>query len=184
VLGVVVPLAVVVRVGLADPLAGLTIAATLPLIPVFGALVGRAAGEHARQRWRSLAVLSHHFLDIVTGLPTLKVFGRGRSQREAIGRATDDYRRTTMQTLRVAFLSSLVLELVATLSVAMVAVGVGLSLVYGHLDLRTGLLALIPRAGSVPPVAPGRRPVPRDRRWSRRRRPGHRRHRNARLKIV
>lgn len=143
VLGVVVPLAVVVRVGMADPLAGLTIAATLPLIPVFGALVGKAAGGYARQRWRALAVLSHHFLDMVTGLPTLKVFGRARSQRAAIGRVTDDYRRTTMETLRVAFLSSLVLELVATLSVAMVAVGVGLSLVYGQLDLRTGLLVLI-----------------------------------------
>ena len=143
VLAAVVPIAVLVRVGLADPLAGLTIAVTLPLIPLFGALVGKATSAYARQRWRALAVLSHHFLDMVSGLPTLKVFGRAKAQREVIGEVTGQYRRATMRTLRIAFLSSLVLELVATLSVAMVAVGVGLSLVYGHLDLRTGLIALI-----------------------------------------
>ncbi|MGO9194458.1 MAG: thiol reductant ABC exporter subunit CydD [Streptosporangiaceae bacterium] len=143
VLATVVPVAVLVRVGWADPLAGLTIAATLPLIPLFGALVGKATSAYAQQRWRALAVLSHHFLDVVSGLPTLKVFGRAKAQREVIGEVTGDYRRATMSTLRIAFLSSLVLELVATLSVAMVAVGVGLSLVYGHLDLRTGLIALI-----------------------------------------
>ena len=143
VLATVVPVAVLVRVGWADPLAGLTIAVTLPLIPLFGALVGKATSAHAQRRWRALAVLSHHFLDVVSGLPTLKVFGRARAQREVIGEVTGDYRRAAMGTLRVAFLSSLVLELVATVSVAMVAVGVGLSLVYGHLGLRTGLLALI-----------------------------------------
>jgi len=143
ILAVVVPAAILVRVGVADPLAGLTIAATLPLVPLFGALVGRATAENARQRWRALATLSHHFLDVVSGLATLKVFGRAKAQREAIGEVTGEYRRATMGTLRVAFLSSLVLELVATVSVAMVAVGVGFSLVYGHLGLRTGLLALI-----------------------------------------
>jgi thiol reductant ABC exporter CydD subunit len=143
ILAAIVPVAVLVRVGLADPVAGLTIAATLPLVPVFGALVGKMTGAYAEQRWRALAVLSHHFLDVVSGLPTLKVFGRSKDQRAEIGRVTGDYRRATMGTLRVAFLSSLVLELVATMSVALVAVEVGLSLVYGHLGLRTGLLALI-----------------------------------------
>jgi len=143
ILAALVPVAVLVRVGLADPLAAITIAATLPLVPVFGALVGKLTGAYAEQRWRSLAVLSHHFLDVVSGLPTLKVLGRSREQRALIGRVTGDYRRATMSTLRVAFLSSLVLELVATMSVALVAVEVGLSLVYGHLGLRTGLLALI-----------------------------------------
>jgi thiol reductant ABC exporter CydD subunit len=143
VLGVVVPVAVVVRVAIADPLAGLTIACTLPLVPLFGALVGRASGRYAQDRWHALSVLSHHFLDVISGLPTLKAFGRSGAQRAEIGRVTDQYRRTTLRTLRMAFLSSLVLELVATMSVALVAVGVGLSLVYGHLGLRTGLLALI-----------------------------------------
>ena len=143
ILAAIVPVAVLVRVGLADPVAGLTIAATLPLVPVFGALVGKMTGAYAEQRWRALAVLSHHFLDVVSGLPTLKVFGRSKEQQALIGRVTGDYRQATMATLRVAFLSSLVLELVATMSVALVAVEVGLSLVYGHLGLRTGLLALI-----------------------------------------
>jgi thiol reductant ABC exporter CydD subunit len=143
ILAAIVPVAVLVRVGLADPVAGLTIAVTLPLVPVFGALVGKMTGAYADQRWRALAVLSHHFLDVVSGLPTLKVFGRSKEQRTVIDRVTGDYRRATMSTLRVAFLSSLVLELVATMSVALVAVEVGLGLVYGHLGLRTGLLALI-----------------------------------------
>jgi ATP-binding cassette, subfamily C, bacterial CydCD len=143
VLGVVVPLAVLARVCWADPLAGVTIALTLPLIPLFGALVGRAAAADTRRRWLALAQLSHHFLDVVAGLPTLKIFGRARAQEESIKRVTGEYRKATTGTLRIAFLSSLVLELAATLSVALVAVGVGLGLVYGHLDLRTGLLVLL-----------------------------------------
>ncbi len=143
VLAVVIPLVVVAQIGSADLLAGATIALTLPLIPMFGALVGRATALHTQRRWRALALLSHHFLDVVAGLPTLKVFGRAKAQAEAIRKVTGDYRQATMGTLRLAFLSSLVLELTATLSVALVAVGVGLRLVYGHLDLRTGLLVLI-----------------------------------------
>jgi ATP-binding cassette, subfamily C, bacterial CydCD len=143
VLAVVVPLAVVASVGWADPLAGVTIALTLPLIPLFGALVGRATAEQARLRWLALARLSHHFLDVVAGLPTLKIFGRARAQEGSINKVTGEYRKATMGTLRIAFLSSLVLDLAATLSVALVAVGVGLGLVYGHLDLRTGLFVLI-----------------------------------------
>jgi ATP-binding cassette, subfamily C, bacterial CydCD len=143
VLAVVIPLVVVAQIGSADLLAGVTIALTLPLIPLFGALVGRTTAHHTRRRWRALALLSHHFLDVVAGLPTLKVFGRAKAQAEAIKQVTGDYRQATMVTLRLAFLSSLVLELIATLSVALVAVGIGLGLVYGHLDLRTGLLVLI-----------------------------------------
>ena len=143
VLAVIVPVAVLVTVTSADLLSGLTIALTLPLIPLFGALVGMATGERARRRWLALGVLSHHFLDVVSGLPTLRVFGRARAQRESIANVTDEYRRATMGTLRLAFLSSLVLELVATMSVALVAAGIGLRLAAGHLDLRTGLLALI-----------------------------------------
>ena len=143
VLAVVIPLVVVAQIGFADVIAGVTIALTLPLIPLFGALVGRATAQHTRRRWRALALLSHHFLDVVAGLPTLKVFGRAKAQAEAIRKVTGDYRQATMGTLRLAFLSSLVLELTATLSVALVAVGIGLRLVYGHLDFRTGLFVLI-----------------------------------------
>jgi ATP-binding cassette subfamily C protein CydCD len=141
VLSVAVPLAVLARVATADWMSGAIIAVTLPLIPGFGALVGMATGTEARRRWDALARLSHHFLDMVTGLPTLKVFGR--PQTDSVREVTHDYRRATMSTLRLAFLSSFVLELIGTMSVALVAVSVGLRLVYGHLDLRTGLLVLI-----------------------------------------
>jgi ATP-binding cassette, subfamily C, bacterial CydCD len=143
VLAVIVPVAVLVRIGLADPLSAAVIALTLPLVPLFGALVGRTAGDRARERWEALAGLAHHFADVVAGLPTLKVFGRARSQRESIAAVTGQYRRATLRTLSLAFLSSLVLELIAMMSVALVATEIGLRLVYGHLDLRTGLLALI-----------------------------------------
>ena len=143
ILAVIVPAAVLIRVGTADPLSGVTILVTLPLIPLFGALAGMATGAYARRRWAALARLSHHFLDVVAGLPTLKVFGRSREQRASVGKVTGEYRSATMRTLRVAFLSSLVLELAATMSVALIAVSIGLRLVNGHLDLRTGLLVLI-----------------------------------------
>ena len=100
------------------------------------------------------------------------MFGRAKAQAESVRRTTDGYRTTTMATLRIAFLSSLVLELIATLSVALVAVGVGLRLVDGGLDLRTGLLVIILAPEAYLPVAPGRRALPRRRRRTRRRRAG------------
>jgi thiol reductant ABC exporter CydD subunit len=127
----------------ADPLSGAIIIVTLPLIPVFMALVGATAAERTRRRWRELARLSHHFLDVVAGLPTLRVFGRAKAQAKTVGEVTDAYRRATLGTLRLAFLSALVLELLATYSVALVAVAIGLRLRGGHLDLRTGLLVLV-----------------------------------------
>lgn len=143
VLAVVVPVAVLTRLVTADVTAAVTVALTVPLIPVFMVLVGLATRAANRRRWRALERLSHHFLDVVAGLPTLKAFGRARAQADLVRHSTDRYRSTTMGTLRIAFLSSLVLELLATLSVALVAVGVGLRLVHGDLDLRTGLLVII-----------------------------------------
>jgi thiol reductant ABC exporter CydD subunit len=143
VLAVLVPVAMLAWLVRADPLSALLVALTLPLIPLFMALVGWHTRRQTQNRWRALEVLSGHFLDVVAGLPTLKVFGRARAQAEAVRRTTGEYRRTTMATLRVAFLSSLVLELLATLSVALVAVSVGLRLVDGSMDLSTGLAVLI-----------------------------------------
>jgi ATP-binding cassette subfamily C protein CydCD len=142
-LAVAVPAVVLARLVPADLTAALTVLATLPLIPVFMALIGKATEAATARRWHALTRLGHHFLDVVAGLPTLKVFGRAKAQAEAVRSTTDDYRTTTLATLRIAFLSSLVLELLATLSVALVAVGVGLRLVHGSLDLRTGLLVII-----------------------------------------
>ena len=140
---VAIPLAVLVTITVADPISGIIVACTLPLVPLFGALIGMATGRQAAQRWRALATLAHHFHDVVSGLPTLRVFGRAQAQRGRIEEVTGEYRRATMATLRLAFLSSLALELVATMSVAVVATEIGLRLAYGHLDLRTGLLVLI-----------------------------------------
>jgi len=143
VLAVIIPVAVLARIVTEDWVATVTIALTLPLIPVFMVLVGKATQARTERQWQSLTRLGHHFLDVVSGLPTLKVFGRAKAQVRSIRSVTDDYRRTSMSTLRVAFLSALVLELLATLSVALVAVGIGLRLVEGRLDLETGLLILI-----------------------------------------
>ena len=143
VLAALVPAIVLARLLPADLVATATIALTLPLIPVFMALVGLHTEAANRRQFRLLSRLSHHFLDVVAGLPTLKLFGRARLQASTIRRISGEQRRLTMRTLRTAFLSSLVLELLATLSVALVAVGVGLRLVSGHLDLSTALLVLI-----------------------------------------
>jgi thiol reductant ABC exporter CydD subunit len=143
VLAALVPLAVIAAVLPADLVAGLTLLVTVPLIPVFLALVGQATQVHSRRQFDRLSRLAHHFGELVAGLPTLKAFGRARAQAAAVASLTADQRRLTMSTLRVAFLSALVLELLATLSVALVAVGVGLRLVTGSLDLRTALLVLM-----------------------------------------
>ncbi|SCK14260.1 thiol reductant ABC exporter subunit CydD [Streptomyces sp. WMMB 322] len=142
-LAVVVPVAVLIRVVGADWISAAVILVTLPLIPLFMALVGWATQAHTDRRWRLLSRLSGHFLDVVSGLPTLKIFGRAKAQARNIRAITDDYRRATLRTLRIAFLSSLVLELLATISVALVAVGIGMRLVHGELDLYTGLLVLV-----------------------------------------
>lgn len=116
---------------------------TVRLTPVFMVLVGLHTRAANRRQFRLMRRLPHHFLDVVAGLPTLKVFGRARAQVATIRRASAEQRRLTMPTLRTALLSSLVLELLATLSVALVAVGIGLRLVSGQLDLATALLVLI-----------------------------------------
>jgi thiol reductant ABC exporter CydD subunit len=143
VLAALVPAVVLARILPADLVAGVTILLTLPLIPVFMALVGWTTEARNRRQFHLLARLSHHFLDVVGGLPTLKAYRRAQAQVRTVRAVTEEYRRATMSTLRLAFLSSLVLELLATLSVALVAVGIGLRLVEGGLDLRTALLVLV-----------------------------------------
>jgi ATP-binding cassette, subfamily C, bacterial CydD len=142
-LGLLVPLAVLARVTAADWISGLVIAATLPLIPLFAALVGQHTKGRAQRQWRVLAALGGHFLDVVEGLPTLKVFGRAKAQAETIRKVTDQHRIATMAALRVAFLSALVLELAAALATALVAVEVGLRLLAGHIGYETALLVLL-----------------------------------------
>ncbi|MFJ5547063.1 thiol reductant ABC exporter subunit CydD [Streptomyces sp. NPDC093225] len=142
-LAVVVPVAVLARIVTEDWVSAAIIVVTLPLIPVFMVLIGWATQARMDRQWRLLSRLSGHFLDVVAGLPTLKVFGRAKAQAESIRKITDEYRRATLRTLRIAFLSSFALELLATLSVALVAVTIGMRLVHGDLDLYTGLVILI-----------------------------------------
>ncbi|MDT0349380.1 thiol reductant ABC exporter subunit CydD [Pseudonocardia charpentierae] len=143
VLSVLVPVAVLVVVLDADWLTALIIALTLPLIPVFMALVGWQAQDYTRKQWHLLNRLGGHFLDAVEGLPTLAIFRRAKAEVALIRRTSEAHREATVRSLRIAFLSALVLELIATLSVALVAVQIGVRLLYGQLDLETALLVLI-----------------------------------------
>ncbi|MFD4371437.1 thiol reductant ABC exporter subunit CydD [Streptomyces sp. NPDC058486] len=142
-LAVVVPLAVLARIVTEDWVSAAIIVVTLPLIPVFMILIGWYTQARMDRQWKLLSRLSGHFLDVVAGLPTLKVFGRAKAQAASIRAITADYRRATMRTLRIAFLSSFALELLSTLSVALVAVTIGMRLVHGTLDLYTGLVILV-----------------------------------------
>ncbi|MET3806606.1 thiol reductant ABC exporter CydD subunit [Nakamurella sp. UYEF19] len=143
VLATMVPIALVVYLAVTDLTSGVIVALTLPLIPVFMALIGWYTQRRTTAKLTALTRLAGHFLDVVAGLPTLKVFGRASVQAAAVRRITGNYRRATMGTLKVAFLSSMVLELLASLSVALVAVSIGLRLVSGHLTLQIGLTVLI-----------------------------------------
>jgi thiol reductant ABC exporter CydD subunit len=143
VLAVAIPLAVLVRVAFADWISAAIIAITLPLIPVFAVLIGWHTRAQTRRQWQLLARLGGHFLDVVAGLPTLKLFGRARAQADVIKQVTDTHRTATMATLRVAFLSALALELTAALATALVAVEIGLRLLAGHMSYQTALLVLL-----------------------------------------
>jgi len=143
VLAAVVPFVVLAYVASIDVIAALVMLVTLPIVPVFMWLFGRYTEERTRERWEALRLLSVHFADVVRGLPTLRAFNRSRAQTERIATTSDRYRRTTMGTLRVAFLSGSVLELAATLGVALVAVTIGIRLADGGLGLRAGLTVLV-----------------------------------------
>jgi thiol reductant ABC exporter CydD subunit len=143
VLAVIVPLAVLAWVMRIDAASAGVMLLTLPLVPVFMWLIGRYTEERTREQWEALRLLSTHFLDVVRGLPTLRAFNRSRAQIAVIAGVSDGYRRRTMATLRVGFLSGAVLELAATLGVALVAVTVGVRLADGGLGLQAGLTVLV-----------------------------------------
>jgi thiol reductant ABC exporter CydD subunit len=143
VIAVVVPLTVGIAILTQDLLAAVIVAVTAPLIPVFMILIGLYTQAATAKQWSTLGVLSGHFLDVVSGLPTLKAFGRERAQSKRMAEIDRRYRKATVGVLRISFLSSLTLELLASLSVAVVAVAIGIRLVYGEIDLQTGLTVLI-----------------------------------------
>ncbi|RNM15902.1 thiol reductant ABC exporter subunit CydD [Nocardioides pocheonensis] len=126
-----------------DLWAGVIVVCTLPLVPVFAILIGLATRDRADRQYRTLSRLAGHFVDVVRGLPTLVTYNRAQVQSRRIRAVTDRYRQATLETLKLAFASSGALELIATLSVALVAVSVGLRLATGGLDLRTALVVLL-----------------------------------------
>jgi thiol reductant ABC exporter CydD subunit len=140
-LSVAVPIVVILRIARADLFSALIVGVTLPLIPVFGALVGAAARPRAERQWQAFSDLGAGMLETLRALPTLKVFGRHADDR--VAELTERHRRETMGALRVAFLSALVLELAATISVAVVAVSVGLRVLNGGLPLEPAVLVLV-----------------------------------------
>jgi thiol reductant ABC exporter CydD subunit len=142
-LAVLVPVVILVAVATADPLSALVLFLTYPLIPLFMWLIGAQARERTRRQWATLSRLAARFLDALQGLATLKAFGREDEQSDAIETASEGYRRMTMAVLRLAFLSALVLELLATLATAVVAVEVGLRLLYARMDFQPALFVLV-----------------------------------------
>src|SRR3954462_1521051 len=143
VLASVVPLLVIAWVAFVDLQAAMVMLLTLPLVPVFMWLIGSYTEERTRARWWALRHLSTHFLDVVRGLPTLRAFGRSEEQAAVIAEVGERYRAATMETLRVSFLSGSVLELAATLGVALVAVTTGVQLESGSVGLQAGLTVII-----------------------------------------
>jgi len=141
--GAFVPLVAIGTLAFVDWPSALIVAFTVPLLPVFAALIGRTTQESTRRRWRSLSALSGHFLDVMRGLPTLASYGRAEAQVDSIATVSQRHRLATMKTLRLAFMSSAALELLATISVALVAVTVGIRLATGTMPLATALLAIL-----------------------------------------
>ena len=140
---VAVPLAAGLRILSVDWISAAIVVVTVPLIPIFMILIGLMTEQRTQRQWAMLQRLSGHFLDVMEGLPTLRLFGRASAQADQVRRVSEQYRDTTVKTLRIAFLSAFVLELLATLSVAIIAVEIGLRMANGGFDLRDGLVVLL-----------------------------------------
>jgi ATP-binding cassette subfamily C protein CydD len=138
-----IPLIIGLVIFSTDMLSGLILLITTPILLFFMFLIGTLAQAHTQKQWGLLSAMSAHFLDVLQGLTTLKMFGRSQRQQETIARISDRFRETTMSVLRVAFLSSLVLEFGATLSTALVAVEIGLRLLYNHLSFPPAFFVLL-----------------------------------------
>src|SRR4029453_16046328 len=138
-----VPLLIGARILFADWVSAVVIVLTVPLVPLFMILIGRHTEDSVRDAQTTLRRLSGHILELAKGLPVLVGLGRASEQRAALEDISEQYRSRTMVTLRTAFLSALALELIATISVAVVAVFIGVRLVHGDMALEAGLLALI-----------------------------------------
>ena len=142
-LAALIPLSILVFVFPVDFLSGMILLVTAPLLPIFMYLIGSASETLTRKQWQGLSRMSAYFLDVLQGLATLKSLGRSRDQVDVIKKVSEQYRQTTMGVLKVTFLSALVLELIATLSTAVVAVEVGIRLLYGKMAFEQAFFILI-----------------------------------------
>ncbi len=142
-LAAIVPVTFLLVVFPLDPLSGLVLLLTAPLIPIFMILIGHAADALTQRQWGALSRMSAHFLDVLQGLTTLKLFGRSRDQVVIMGQISEQHRQATFQVLRVAFLSALALEIVGSISTAIVAVQIGLRLLSGRLSFEPAFFVLI-----------------------------------------
>ncbi|MEJ2424884.1 MAG: thiol reductant ABC exporter subunit CydD [Candidatus Thiodiazotropha sp.] len=138
-----VPLSILVFVFPIDWISGLVMLGTAPLIPLFMILIGKGAEKRNQKQWQQLAYMSAHFLDVIQGLTSLKLFNASRREAVVIARISDDYRKATMSVLRLAFLSSFALEFFSTVSIAIVAVLIGFRLFWGELDFLYGFFVLL-----------------------------------------
>ncbi len=143
VISTLVPISILILVFPLDPLSWIVLLLTAPLIPFFMYIIGRGAEVVTKRQYETLSRLSAHLLDSLQGLTTLKLFGQAKAQARNIARVSDQYRDTTLKVLQVTFLSALALELLATLSTAIIAVEVGLRLLYGQMQFREALFLLI-----------------------------------------
>lgn len=142
-LAVFIPAALLAFVFPADWISGIIMLGSAPLIPLFMIIIGKGTAHLNQRQWQRLARLSAHFFDVIEGLTTLRLFNLGKLQSQIVGRIADDYRLGVMEVLRVAFLSALVLEFVATISIAMVAVYIGFRLYYGEMQFLPGFFVLL-----------------------------------------
>lgn len=126
-----------------DWISGLIMIFTIPLIPIFMMLIGMLADKSNKKQWKALQSMGGHFLDVLRGLPTLKLFGRSKRQAQIVEQISEDYRKATIEVLKVAFLSALVLEFIATLSTALISVSLGIRLLYSMINFRTAFFVLL-----------------------------------------
>ncbi len=143
ILSVAIPLSVLLLVFPIDPLSGIVFLLTAPLVPFFMILIGRSGEALTKRQFETLRRLSAHFFDVLQGLTTLKALNQSRSQANVIEQVSERYRSVTMQVLRITFLSALALELLTTLSVAIIAVEIGLRLLYNHMQFLPAFFLLV-----------------------------------------
>ncbi len=139
----ITPIALIAVLAYLDPISGFIALVTIPLIPLFGALIGRYTQDAVTAKWQSLGTLGKYFEDSLRGLHTLAIFDRVKSQEQRIEKMGNQYTQETMKVLRISFLSALVLELAATISVALIAVSIGVRLVNGSMEFWPALAVLI-----------------------------------------